>query len=376
MENRVLEHQSRDRQPSPVQKDLLIDTDVHESLRSGADLLPYLPLQWKGHITERGWKATTAPTDHPYPSPSAGPGAVRKDWLLEDRTYAHDLQTLQRHLFDGEGVTHAILNGMFYPSTMKGGFGFAAALASAYNDWQIDNWLDRDDRFRGSIHLPPADDPAVAVQEIERKAYHPGFVQVFLPSSSDVQWGDPRYHIIYETALKHQLVVTFHHSVDTRTGIGWPRTFIEWHTLAAPQAAMNQIASLIFNGVFDKFPGLKVVFLEPGVGWVPWFMWRADQQYREVRLDVPWVKRLPSEYMQENVRFSTQPFSDVKPEHMAQMIEWIKADRMFMFATDYPHYDADSADYAISPKLPAALRERIRYRNALETYPRLKDLGR
>lgn len=376
MENDVLEHRSRGTESLPAQKGLLIDTDVHENLKSGVDLLPYMPSEWKGNITERGWRSTRIPTDHPYVTPSTGPEAGRKDWYLEDRTYATDLKMLQRHLFDGEGVTHAILNGMFHVSSIRGGFGFAAALASAYNDWQIDKWLDADSRLRGSIHVAAADDPAVAVREIERKASHPGFVQVFLPSSSDIQWGDPRYHVIYETALKHRLVVAFHHGTSTKTAIGWARNFIEWHTLAAPQAAMNQIASLIFNGVFDKFPELKVVFLEPGVGWVPWFTWRADQQYRELRVDVPWVKRLPSEYMRENVRFSTQPFSDIKPDYMAQMIEWTKAERMFMFATDYPHYDADSADHAISPKLPAALRERIRFRNALETYPRLKDLAR
>ena len=157
--------------------------------------------------------------------------------------------------------------------------------------------------------------------------------------------------------------------------LGYPRYYIEWHTTAAPQAGMNQLLSIICNGVLDQLPELKVVILETGVAWLPWFMWRLDQQYRECRLEVPWVKRLPSEHMRDSVRLSTQPMGDVKPAHLQQLIEMTDSDRMYMFATDYPHYDADSVDQVLPGALPEALRQRIRYQNALETYPRLKDLA-
>jgi predicted TIM-barrel fold metal-dependent hydrolase len=281
---------------------------------------------------------------------------------------------MRKHLFEGEGISLAILNGFFYPSSIAGNFELAAALASAYNDWQIDNWLNKEPRLRGSIQIA-VDDPEVAVREIDRIADHPQMVQVFLSLSSERQWGDPRYHPIYEAADRHGLAIAFHHSQVTRTLLGYPRHYIEWHTLAAPQAAMNQITSLIFNGVFDKFPNLKAAFLECGVAWVPWLMWRADQQYREVRVDVPWVKQLPSVYMRNNIRISTQPMSDVKPQYLTQLIEWTESDSMFMFSTDYPHYDADSVNHVLPKTLPEALRRRIRYQNAIETYPRLRGFG-
>jgi predicted TIM-barrel fold metal-dependent hydrolase len=138
-------------------------------------------------------------------------------------------------------------------------------------------------------------------------------------------------------------------------------------------AAASQIMGLICNGIFDRHPDLKVVFLEAGVAWVPWFMWRADAQYRESRMEIPWVKRLPSEHMRDNVRIATQPIGDIKPRDFATLVEMTDSERIFLFSTDYPHYDADSEN--VLKALPDELRQRIRYRNALETYPRLKHLA-
>jgi predicted TIM-barrel fold metal-dependent hydrolase len=363
-----------DRPTDGVAETLLIDTDVHESIKSTRELVPYLDSHWQRYITEYGWNHLSFPAALPYVVPVASNNAFRKDWILEDGTGATSVEALRRHLFDGEGVSIAILNGFFYPSSISGNYELAAALASAYNDWQIEHWLDKDSRLRGSIQIA-VDDPQVAVREIERVADHPQIVQVFLSLSTERQWGDPRYLPIFEAASRHDLAVAFHHSQATRTLLGYPRHYIEWHTLAAPQAAMNQITSLIFNGVFDKFPQLTTVFLECGVAWLPWLMWRADQQYREVRVDVPWVKRLPSEYMRDNIRISTQPMSDVKPQHFAKLVEWTESERMFMFSTDYPHYDADSVDHVLPRTLPEGLRRRIRYQNAIESYPRLRGLG-
>src|SRR6202008_3951407 len=114
-----------------------------------------------------------------------------------------------------------------------------------------------------------------------------------------------------------------------------PRYFIQWHTTAAPQAAMNQLLSLICNGVFDELPELKAVFLETGVGGIPRCMWRLDQQYRELRLELPWLKRLPSEHMRDSVRVSTQPASEVTPEQFLQLVEMTETDRMYVFSSDY-----------------------------------------
>jgi predicted TIM-barrel fold metal-dependent hydrolase len=354
---------------TPAANQLLIDTDVHEVLPAGELLLPYLDAHWREFALEARWNQSSFPTELPYNHRTA-----RDEWVLSDGRWGTDLDTMRQHLFDGEGVTLAILNGFFHASAVKGSYEFASALASAYNDWQVQNWLDKEPRLRGSVHVV-VQDPQVAVREIDRMAEHPSIVQVFLPMVTDREYGDPRYHPIFEAAERNHLAVAMHHGGHTRTVLGYPRYFIEWHTTAAPLAGVNQLVSLIFNGVFDKYPDLHLVLLETGVAWVPWLMWRLDEQYRELRKEVPWVKRLPSAVMRDNVRVATQPMGDVKPDLFARLVEMSESERMFVFATDYPHYDADSADQTLPRSLPAELQERIRWRNAVESYPRLEKLS-
>lgn len=113
--------------------------------------------------------------------------------------------------------------------------------------------------------------------------------------------------------------------------------------LAPVQAAQTQLASLFTNGVLEKYPELGFIFLETGVAWVPWFMWRMDDHFKYAHNDVPWVKRLPSELMRERVRISTQPLSDVTPRQFQKLIELAEAEQIYVFSTDWPHFDADSA---------------------------------
>jgi uncharacterized protein len=352
-------------------RSLLIDTDVHENLGSKMDLLPYMNDYWQHYMrTYQFDRSPNTPSAWPYTAMLVTRG--RAEWTAEDGSIGRDIDALRDHLFVEEGVSHALLNGQFYPGFMAGNYEFATALARAYNDWQIDNWVEKDERLYGSIQIV-AHDVQEAVREIDRVAEHPRIVQVFLPLTHDRQYGDPRYHPIFEAAVRNDLVVAMHHLNYTQTLLGYPRYWLEWHTLCAPSAAMNQLMSFIANGVFDKFPTLKLVLLETGVGWLNWFMWRADAQYKELRMEVPWVKRLPSEHVRDNVRLSTQPMGDVKPQDFAELVEMTETQGNFMFSSDYPHFDADSVN--VYDRLPEGMRERLCFRNALETYPRLKGLG-
>ena len=356
-------------QVSAPRQTLLIDTDIHEYLRSVDDLLPYLPPVWQRFVTEYGWRILDINNGWPY-----APVAPRRpDWILADGTMATDVASMAEHVFDEEQVNFGILCGLYHVSALQAEYDFARALASAYNDWQIEHWLEKDHRLAGSVHVV-AQDPALAAREIDRVAEHPRILQVFLPSVTDRQYGDPYYRPIFEAAVRNDLIVALHIGGHTKTVLGYPRYFIEWHTVAGPQAAMNQLLSLICNGLFDKYPTLKVALLETGVAWVPWFMWRLDQQYRELRIQVPWVKRLPSEHMRDSVRLSTQPMGDIKAQDFVKLVEMVDSERMFMFSTDYPHYDADTAPQVLPGSLPESLRMRIRHQNALETYPRLPGL--
>jgi len=131
------------------------------------------------------------------------------------------------------------------------------------------------------------------------------------------------------------------------------------------------VLSLIYEGVFVKFPGLKVVLMESGVSWLPAFMWRANKTWRGVRVEVPWIDREPAAIMRDHIRLTTQPFdSPPDAKGVADIIDMIDSDKMFLFASDYPHWQFDGDD-AIPPHLPANIVSRMCADNPLETFPRL-----
>jgi predicted TIM-barrel fold metal-dependent hydrolase len=128
------------------------------------------------------------------------------------------------------------------------------------------------------------------------------------------------------------------------------------------------VISLVCQGVFERFPSLMVVITEGGFAWLPDVMWRLDKDWRSVRDEVPWVKRLPSEYIFDHVRFTTQPFPEPDdPEHLRALCEIVHADRTLVFSSDYPHWDFDSPLRALNA-LPDEWRERIRGGTARELY--------
>jgi uncharacterized protein len=362
-------------QKRPSTDTMLIDSDVHEFPSKGLgmqDLVPYIDPHWARYLTGQGGLWLGAPKPLSYAAP-VNSMASREDWVHDPTVYPSSVfENLVTDLIEGEGVTTPILSGpQVFPSTFPGEPDFACAMAAAYNDYQIAEWLEREPRLCGAVHIA-AQEPQRAAREIDRVAEHPRIVQVILPLVTDKQWGDPFYRPIWEAAVRNKLAVAFHHGMMTSTLLGWPRYYIEWHTMAAPQAAQNQVMSLIVNGTFDKYPELKVVMLEGGVTWVQWLMWRLDAQYKELRANVPWVKRLPSEHIRNNVRASTQPMTEVTPDEFVKLVEMTETQGVYVFSTDYPHFDADSA--TVLAGLPDELRNRIRYQNALETYPRLKGL--
>jgi predicted TIM-barrel fold metal-dependent hydrolase len=358
------EHQKRtDRQP-------IADCDVHEGMRSITELKPYLPEEW--HMYFNRDSLGRLPAKHPYMHPQGG---TRLDLIHSDMT-SDDMfpDRVREQLLDAFGIEAAMLVGTYvHQFTAMPQGRFASALASAYNDWLIDRWLSVDTRFKGSVAVA-AQEPRLAAEEIDRVGGHPSMVQVNLPMPSpQLPWGDERYHPIWEAATRNQLRVAMH--VSPPAGLfgassvnGWATSYLELRCQYVLQF-QSGLMSLVCNGVFERFPDISVVLLEGGFSWVPGLMWKLDQSWAALRREVPWLKRPPSEYIREQVRFGTQPMEEPPTtKQLVQMIEMLGSDEMLMFATDYPHWDFDEPAHAIPHALPADLRRKIFWENARKFY--------
>jgi uncharacterized protein len=360
----------------------LVDCDVHPHFPEGLKTLStYVSSSWakrlglnkeiKGKQGLSNAGAFSMPVNGYYNSPDAGPQleAQPADGSPPSSTPA----MVAEQLLDRHGTSRAILlsGNMFGLGAVPNGE-VAATLARATNDWLSDVWLGADERFRAAIVVAPQD-PQAAAAEIRRMADRPGVAQVFIPVGHQLL-GEPFFHPIYDAATECGLPISVHptgvESIYVNGPIAGtaPWYYLQFHTtLTLPQQA--NAVSLVAHGTFERYPDLRVVFTEVGIAWLLDTMWRMDKNWKGVRDEVPWVKRLPSEYMVEHFRFTTQPFPEPKrKEHLLELIEMIQGEQMLMFASDFPHWDGDDPKWTLDRAMPAELRRRVAYQNAVDLY--------
>jgi predicted TIM-barrel fold metal-dependent hydrolase len=203
-----------------------------------------------------------------------------------------------------------------------------------------------------------AEDAEGAVAEIERCAGNPAFAQIAMATRAIEPLGRRRYWPIYAAAERLGLPLGLHTAGNNGHAVtagGSPSYYFEEHQ-ATSMSLHAMVASFIIEGVFERFPGLKVVVVEAGFAWVPALGWRMDRHWEQFRKEVPHLKHPPSHFLRSNIWWTTQPMEEPEhPQHLRSMLDWIGWDRV-LFATDYPHWDSDDPRYAF--KIPLSDEER------------------
>jgi uncharacterized protein len=360
----------------------LIDCDVHPLMKQGmSELAPYLSSADKhrlgiGDHWELSARNRREPVSIPrnmlYVNPA---GVLRRDAYSPDGAPpGADSGHVASQLLDAHGISRAILlGGEVLGLGAMPDPDLAAVIASAYNSWLAEAWLGADDRYRAALVVAPQD-PLLAAREIRRAAVqHRGFVTVLLPLTN-ILMGQRHYYPIYEAAAELGLPITIHpnsgdgifRTAPSLAGAA-PTYYVEWHT-GLSQVFQANVISLLCQGVFERFPNLRVVITEGGFAWLPDVMWRLDKNVKALRDEVPWIKRLPSEYVVEHLRFTTQPLPEPKRRrHLHTICEIVHADETLMFSTDYPHWDFDDPVSALKA-LPSNIVSRVKVANAVGTY--------
>lgn len=341
----------------------IIDCDVHPVPKNLKELHAYLPKRWHNDHILLGRPFYRHPQH-----------VLRLDAFTPDGDIpGSDPSFMREQLLDAYGISYAILVPLGYVN-MHPNHHMARDLASAYNEWLVDLWLDgdnKDGRYKGSITVAPQN-PITAVDEIEKWHKHPHMVQVLMDSGSTGNYGHPQFYPIYEACEQYGLPITLH-TTGEALGIchpasaGYPTTYMEF-TIGMSLSIQAHLASFITEGVFERFPNLKLILVEGGSAWLPALMWRMDNAWKGLRDEVPWLKKRPSDYIKEHVRITSQPLeTSDHTQHLLDNFEMMDAKDILMFASDYPHWDFDSPERAF-PKLPNEWHQRIFYENAKEIY--------
>ncbi len=224
----------------------------------------------------------------------------------------------------------------------------AMAYARAYNNWQWDFASPALDRIIPIAHIPLYD-VDLALEEL-RRCLKLGFKGMFLapepvcgkrPSHPDF---DPLWQELVEADLPIciHLIVRFDRVVNLSATSWWnpqtePMNTVFSFALGGTMQLIPATAALVCDGLFDRFPKLKVAIVESGAGYASYLMDRLDEKYDRFGTIVN-LKKKPSEYMRENFWFVMDP-SERSIDAQCDLL----GEEHFLWGSDYPHIDSHAS---------------------------------
>lgn len=213
---------------------------------------------------------------------------------------------------------------------------WAVALCRAYNSFLHEEFVRVSPRLQ-AVALLPVQDPEAAARELRRAVRDLGLVGGMLAADGSHLLGDTRFLPVYEEADRLEVMLAVHASGSHLGGAGvdlFPR-FIQAHTVSHPFGQMRQLTSIIFEGIPERFPRLRLAFLEAGCGWAPYWMERMDDEYEKRAAEAPALRKRPSEY----VRSGTIFFSCEADEWLLPQALRLVGENQIVYASDFPHWD-------------------------------------
>jgi uncharacterized protein len=215
------------------------------------------------------------------------------------------------------------------------------ALGNAFNRWLVEEILPQEPRIKAMLYLP-FNHPEACVEVVERYGDTPGVIGFTVTSTRFKPVHDDAYMPLYAAIEATGKPFGFH------SGFHWGdqsmqqcNRFLSMHALSFVHFNLVHLTNWLVNGLPERFPRLKVIWIESGLAWVPFVMQRLDSEYMMRTSECPLLKRKPSEYMQE-MYYTSQPLERSNMKLTQATFEAIKADTQLLYASDWPHWDFDA----------------------------------
>jgi uncharacterized protein len=217
----------------------------------------------------------------------------------------------------------------------------ATALTLAYNKWFTKNILSKDEKLRSLLALP-FEDPAACIRMIDEYAGSPGVIGFMVTSQRRIAVNNNAYMPIYKKLEELGLPLAFHAGPTLSDSmVSHMNKFLSIHAMSFVTCNMLHLTNWVINGLPERFPKLKVVWVESGLAWLPFMMQRLDHEYLMRQSDAPLLKKRPSDYMRE-MYYTSQPMEATDLNLLQATFKAINAETQLMYSSDWPHWDFDT----------------------------------
>jgi predicted TIM-barrel fold metal-dependent hydrolase len=327
---------------------LIVDVDAHHyETESWREIVTYIEDPVLRQFAESGLRGATAGRSNPLvyqaPARQGAAGRIRRYEVSQREQFEGDVHRdvmLSRAQRESIGLDYQIV----FPTPMLE-MGMhpepqvEVEVSWAYTNWFVEKILPQD-RSIGTMVYLPFNDPAASERVVEKFAGVEGVCGFMVTATryKPVHHNDYArlYGMIQESGLPLGFHASFHQQERMFEGMN---RFLSIHALGFVIPNMVHLTNLVINGIPERFPRLKVIWIESGLAWIPFLMQRLDNEYFMRTSEAPLLRKPPSDYMRESFYYTTQPMETVNLRALEVTFEMIQAETQLMFASDYPHWD-------------------------------------
>jgi len=221
---------------------------------------------------------------------------------------------------------------------------YAVGASRAYNDWLAETYLGRDSRFKG-IAILPMHDAEAALEELHRAYTELGVCGVLFPATGvHLNLGAKPYWPVYAEAARLGCPVVVHGGGHWDLGMDTMNVSTGANAIGHPMSLAIALAEMVFNNLFERFPGLRVAYLEGGP---LWFLMALERLSRSYEAGTPVNPRGELLHLPEGQTVANYLRALIKTDRLVVGIEGGESDlayaikvageQAFMFSSDFPH---------------------------------------